>query len=78
MEIDAQAEQDQGGAVRDAGPMISLAIALMCGIAAIVISAAIMTGKADPEDWTMAVLLAAVSCLFWLLCSATKDLTERD
>jgi small neutral amino acid transporter SnatA (MarC family) len=58
--------------------LLSLAIPLMSGIAAITISVAIMTGKADPEDWTMAVLLAAVSFLFWLLCSATKDLTERD
>jgi hypothetical protein len=58
--------------------LISLAITLMCWIAAITISAAIMTGKADPEDWTMAVLLASVSCLFWLLFSETKDSIERD
>jgi hypothetical protein len=59
--------------------LISLAITLMCGIAAITISAATVIGKlSDPEDWTTAVLLAAVSCLFWLLSSATKDITERD
>ena len=59
--------------------LISLAITLMCGIAAITIAAAVLTGKlADLEDWTTAVLLAAVGCLFWLLCSATKDLTEQD
>jgi hypothetical protein len=57
--------------------LISLAISLMCGIAAITISAAIVTGKlADPESWTTAVLLAAVGVSFWLLCRAAKDLIE--
>ena len=59
--------------------LISLAITLMCGIAAITISAAIVTGRfADPDAWMTAVFLAAVGGLSWLLCRATKDFTEPD
>ena len=47
--------------------LISLAIALMCGVAAIVISVAVLTGK--PTDPETAALLAAASCLFWPLCN---------
>ena len=49
----------------------------MCGIAAITISAALVTGKlTDPEDWTTAVLIAALGVASWLLCRAAKDLIE--
>jgi len=57
--------------------LISLAIALMCGLAAITISAAIVTGKLNnPEAWMTAVFLAAVSYLFWSLCRAAWRLSE--
>lgn len=57
--------------------LISLAVTLMCGIAAITISAALVTGKlTDPEDWTTAVLIAALGVASWLLCRAAKDLIE--
>ena len=59
--------------------LISLAITLICGIAAITISAAILTGKLDdPEAWMAAVLLTALGGVFWMLCRATRDLTEQD
>ena len=49
----------------------------MCGIAAITISAALVTGKlTDPEDWTTAVLIAALGVASWLLYRAAKDLIE--
>jgi TRAP-type mannitol/chloroaromatic compound transport system permease small subunit len=56
---------------------ISLVIAVMCGIAAIVISVAIVTGKLnDPEAWKTAAFLAAVACLLWFLCRTTWRLSE--
>jgi len=59
--------------------LISLAITLMCGIAAIVISAAIVAGKlGDAESWETAAFLAVVGYLFWLLCRAARGLTEQD
>ena len=59
--------------------LIGLAITLMCGIAAIVISAAIVTGKLiDPEAWETAAFLAVVGYLFWLLCRTARGLTEQD
>jgi len=59
--------------------LISLAIALMCGIAAIVISFAIVTGKlTDPEAWQTAALLAVAGCLSWLLCRTARGQTEQD
>jgi hypothetical protein len=58
---------------------ISLAITLLCGIAAIVISAAIVTGKlADPGAWETAVAIAVVGCLYWLLSRAARGQTEHD
>jgi hypothetical protein len=57
--------------------LVSLAIALMCGLAAVTISAAIVTGKlTDPETWMTAVFLAAVGCLSWLLSRAAWRLSE--
>jgi hypothetical protein len=57
--------------------LISLAIALMCGIAAITILAAIVTGRlTDPGAWTTAVFLAAVGCLLGALCRAAWRLSE--
>jgi hypothetical protein len=57
--------------------LISLAMAWMCGLAAITISAAIVTGKlTDPEAWMTAVFLAAVGCLSWFLCRAAWRLSE--
>jgi hypothetical protein len=57
--------------------LISLTIALMCGLAAITISAAIVTGKLnDPEAWVTAVFLAAVGCLSVFLCRAAWRLSE--
>ena len=59
--------------------LVSLAITLMCGIAATTISAAIVTGRlADPDAWITAVLLAALGGLSWLLCRATRDFAEPD
>ena len=59
--------------------LISLAMTLMCGIAAIVIFVAILTGKfTDPEAWISVLLLAAVSGSFWLVCRAAKNFTEQD
>ena len=59
--------------------LISLALTLICGIAAITISAAILTGKLeDPEAWMAAVLLAVTGGVFWMICHATRDLTEQD
>jgi hypothetical protein len=56
---------------------ISLAITLMCGIAAIVISAAIVTGKlADPGAWETAAALAVVGFMYWLLSRSARVLTE--
>jgi hypothetical protein len=56
---------------------ISLAITLMCGIAAIVISAAIVTGKlADPGAWETAAAPEVVGCLYWLLSRSARVLTE--
>ena len=55
----------------------SLAITLTCAIAAVTISAAIVTGKlADPEAWIAAVLFATVAGSFWLLCRAAKDFSS--
>jgi len=57
--------------------LVSLAIALMCALAAITILAAVVTGKlADPEAWQTAVFLAAVGCLLWFLCRAAWRLSE--
>ena len=57
--------------------LISLAIVFMCGLAAITISAAIVTGKlTDPEAWITAVFLAAVGYLSWFLCRAAWRLSE--
>jgi hypothetical protein len=57
--------------------LFSLAIALMCGLAAITILAAIVTGKlADPEAWKTAVFLAAIGCLLWFLSRAAWRLSE--
>jgi hypothetical protein len=57
--------------------LISLAITLMCGLAAVTISAAIVTGKlTDPEAWITAVFLVAVGCLSWFLCRAAWRLSE--
>jgi hypothetical protein len=56
--------------------LISLAMAWI-GLAAITISAAIVTGKlTDPEAWMTAVFLAAVGCLSWFLCRAAWRLSE--
>jgi hypothetical protein len=58
--------------------LVSLVISFMCGIAAIVISVAILTGNLtdDPEAWKTAVFLAAVGCLLWFLCRAAWRLSE--
>ena len=57
--------------------LISLAITLMCWIAAIMISVAVVTGKVTGADaWKTAAFLAVVGGVFWLLCRATRDLTE--
>lgn len=57
--------------------LISLAIALMCGFAAVTVLVAIVTGKlADPEAWKTVVFLAAVGCLLWFLCRAAWRLSE--
>jgi hypothetical protein len=57
--------------------LVSLAIALMCALAAATILAAIVTGRlADPEAWKTAVFLAAVGCLLWFLCRAAWRLSE--
>ena len=57
--------------------LISLAIAVMCALAAVTILAAIVTGKlTDPEAWKTAVLLSAVACLLWFLCRAAWGLSE--
>ena len=50
---------------------------MMCGLAAVTISAAIATGKlTDPEAWMTAVFLAAVGCLSWFLCRAAWRLSK--
>jgi hypothetical protein len=57
--------------------LISLAIALMCGLAAVTVLAAIVTGiLTDPEAWKTAVFLAAVACLLSFLCRAAWRLSE--
>jgi hypothetical protein len=57
--------------------LISLAMTLMCGLAAVTISAAIVTGKlTDPEAWITGVFLAAVGYLSWFLCRAAWRLSE--
>jgi hypothetical protein len=54
--------------------LVSLAITLMCGI-----SAAVVTGKlADTDAWETAAFLAVVGYFFWLLCRAAKSLAEPD
>jgi hypothetical protein len=60
--------------------LISLAITtLMCGIAVIVISLALVMGKlTDLDVWYSAPLIAVTGCLFWLLSRLMRDLTERD
>ncbi len=59
--------------------LISLAITLMCGIAVIVISVAVVMGKlTDLDAWYSAPLIAVTGCLFWLLSRSMRDLTERD
>jgi hypothetical protein len=59
--------------------LVSLAITLMCGIAAITISAAVVTGKlTDADAWETAAFLAVVGYFFWLLCRAAKSLAEPD
>ena len=57
--------------------LVSLAVALMCGLAAVTILAAIVTGKfIDPEAWKAVVFLAAVACLLLFLCRAAWRLSE--
>jgi hypothetical protein len=57
--------------------LISLAIALICALAAVTVLAAIVTGKlTDPEAWKTVVFLAAVGCLLWFLCRAAWRLSE--
>jgi hypothetical protein len=59
--------------------LISLAISLICGIAVIVISVAVVMGKlTDLDAWYTAPLIAVAGCLFWLLSRSMRDLTERD
>ena len=58
--------------------LISLAIGLMCGLAAVTVLAAIVTGNlTDPEAWKTAVFLAAVGCLSWFLCRAAWRYQSR-
>jgi hypothetical protein len=57
----------------------SLAIALVCWIAALIILMAIITGKlSDSNAWTAVVFFAAVGCILWLVGSATKYVSGRD
>jgi hypothetical protein len=59
--------------------LISLAITLICGIAVIVISVAVVMGElTDLDAWYAAPLIAVAGCLFWLLSRSMRDLTERD
>ena len=59
--------------------LISLAITLICGIAVIVISVAVVMGElTDLDAWYAAPLNAVAGCLFWLLSRSMRDLTERD
>jgi len=51
--------------------LISLVIAVMCGLAAITISAAIVIGSlTEPEAWMAAVFFAAICCLLCFLSRA--------
>ena len=51
-----------------------LAIALMCGIAALTILAAIVTHKlSDPEAWTAVVFFAVVGGFAWIVGRAARS-----
>jgi hypothetical protein len=55
------------------GIFCSLAIALVCGIAALTIFAAIITGKLlDSNAWIVMMFFAAVGCISWLVGRGKK------
>jgi TRAP-type mannitol/chloroaromatic compound transport system permease small subunit len=59
--------------------VVSLGLTIICGIAAIVISVAIATGKyADAEAWETAAFLTVVGYLFWLVSREATGLGEPD
>lgn len=50
-----------------------MAIAFLCGIAAVTVALAILTNKLpDPQAWTAVVFFVAVGCASWIVSRAAK------